>query len=148
MKKIILLLPFLALLTFVEYEFVSSKYSAYGNKLAEIEINEKKFKVEIAESEKKKYLGLGDRNNLCSSCGMLFVFKEGGKHQFWMRGMNFPLDIIWISGNKIVYIAKNISKDHKGTITPFGEADKVLEINAGLCEKYGIEEGDEIKFKM
>ena len=64
--------------------------------------------------------------------------------------MNFPLDIIWINGNKIVDISKNIQAP-KNTgrlpviISPSTKIDKVLELSAGAVEKFNIKIGDEIK---
>jgi len=63
-----------------------------------------------------------------------------------MKGMKFNLDIVWINDSKIVYIAKNVSRDSKEIIIPEFEADKVLELNAGMADGLGIKEGDEIKF--
>ena len=36
---------------------------------------------------------------------MLFIFARPSRYSFWMVGMNLPLDIVWISGNKIVDIS-------------------------------------------
>lgn len=112
-----------------------------------VEINNHKFSVEIADTAEKRSRGLGGRENLCSDCGMLFVFPEAGDYSFWMKDMKFPLDIIWIDGNQVVYITKNITPDYIGTISPGAPADKVLEINAGLSDKYRIQEGDLLIFK-
>jgi len=109
-----------------------------------VEINNQLFKVEIASTPEERSRGLSGRENLCEDCGMLFEFPEPGNYSFWMKGMNFPLDIIWIRENRVVYVARNISSEHQGTINPGVEADKVLEINSGLSEEYEIEEGNEV----
>lgn len=112
-----------------------------------LKINDHKFSVEIADISEKRSRGLGKRENLCPDCGMLFAFPSLGEYSFWMKDMNFPLDIIWIANEKIIYLARNISPELAGTINPGIKADKVLEINGGLSDKYGLREGDEIKFK-
>lgn len=111
-----------------------------------IKINGNKLKVEVVGSSEKIAKGLGDRDNLCEKCGMLFEFPKKGRYPFWMKDMKIDLDIIWIDGNEIVYIAKNVSYYSSETITPEVKADRVLEINAGLAEKYDIEIGDKISF--
>jgi uncharacterized protein len=78
---------------------------------------------------------------------MLFEFPEKGKRGFWMKGMKFNLDIVWLDDSKIVHIAKNVSCDSKEIIIPEVEADKVLEINAGMADGLGIKAGDEISFR-
>lgn len=112
-----------------------------------VTIGGNKFKVELSDTAEKRQKGLGERENICKSCGMLFVFPEPGNYSFWMKDMKFPLDIIWVSNGKIMYIAKNISPGFKGIINPSLPADKVLEINAGLCDKYGIKEGNKVSIK-
>jgi len=76
---------------------------------------------------------------------MIFEFQEKNKYSFWMKGMLFDLDILWISDGKIVAIFKNIPSDFSQNITPDILVDKVLEIKAGACDREGIELGDEVK---
>jgi len=126
--------------------FFLGKSNIFQGNRSEAVINEQKFKLEVVSNDKERVRGLGGRNNICDSCGMLFQFPTPGKYSFWMKDMKFPLDIIWISGNKIIYIAKNVSPDYQGTINPPDLADKVLELNGGKCDKDGIKEGDIINF--
>ena len=106
-------------------------------------INGKDFKLEVVSNGKEREKGLGGRKSLCENCGMLFQFSASEKYSFWMKDMRFPLDIIWISGNEIVYIAKDVSPStYPESLTSPVPADKVLELNAGTCEKDNIKEGD------
>jgi len=141
-KKLLLISFCLVALIFSGFFF--RDHSIYGNKLENIKINGNNFKIEIVDNSDKLSKGLGNRNSLCEKCGMLFEFSEEGKKTFWMKGMKFDLDIIWIKGEEIVYIAKNVSHDSLKTITPQVEVSRVLEINAGLVDKYGIEVGDRV----
>jgi uncharacterized membrane protein (UPF0127 family) len=142
MKKIFAI--FLIVIFAAVYFFLAGNYSIYGNKIRTISLRGHTFRVEIVSSPDKIQKGLGNRNSLCQSCAMLFQFPEAGKYPFWMAGMRFPLDIIWIKDGKIVYIEKNVSKDYIGSIIPLSEANQVLEINAGLSDKIGIEPGNEV----
>lgn len=112
----------------------------------EVSINGQTFKVEVVSADKDRRRGLGGRSQICDDCGMLFLFQEPGKYSFWMKGMKFDLDIIWISEGKIVHMAKNFSKDSKELIMPEVEADKVLEIRAGLSDEHGFQIGDSVQF--
>lgn len=112
--------------------------------------------VEIADTMLKRAKGLSGRESLAENQGMLFLFAKPGKPTFWMAGMNFPLDIIWINGNKIVDISKNVQSPKlslalpksiglPAIVSPSIEVDKVLELSAGAVEKFGIKINDEIK---
>ena len=141
MKKAIYLLPLLILLAL--FIFASEKKNRVRGENY-VQIKEKKFAVELALTEEEKNTGLGGREEICMSCGMLFVFSQSGKYSFWMKNMKFPLDIIWIADGKISHIAKNIPSEYQGIIAPDANADKVLEINGGLAEKFNFKTGDRI----
>lgn len=53
--------------------------------------------VELAVSEEERTLGLGNREAIAPQAGMLFVFPRSDFHGIWMKGMRFPLDIIWLA---------------------------------------------------
>lgn len=126
--------------------FLSVNHTFSGNKMGKIKINEEfVFEAEIASGNEKLKRGLAGRKSICETCGMLFEFKDSGRHAFWMKGMKFDLDILWVSRGEIVYIAENVSHDSREIITPRIESDKVLEINAGIADKAGIKVGDRLK---
>jgi len=117
-------------------------YSSQGNEIKTITVGDAKFQAEVVSSQQKMELGLGGRENLCLTCGMLFVFPKSGRYSFWMKDMKFPLDILWISDNTIVHIEKNIQPDFAGTLSSQENADSVLEINAGTVDRLGVKMGD------
>lgn len=111
--------------------------------------------VEVAVSDKEKNKGLGYRDKLADGRGMIFVFDHKDIYPFWMRGMRFPIDILWISGNVIVEITDNIpipgnpeDTSRMAIYHPQVPIDRVLELNAGDAQKYGIKVGDEVKYKL
>ncbi len=115
----------------------------------EITINEVTYSVSIARSPEEKQVGLSDRENLGDNDGMLFVCDEKDRYQFWMRNMNFPIDIIYISDNTVVDVIENAQppEDENATpevYTPDEPANYVLELKAGQAERAGIEVGNTI----
>ena len=108
-------------------------------------INQKKINIELAKSDADLEKGMGERDFLCRDCGMLFLFPRAGKYGFWMKGMRFNLDIIWVKDDAIVYIEKNIPYNSLKTYTPDALADKVLEINAGYSDKNNFKIGDRVE---
>lgn len=110
----------------------------------EIGWSEKRYLVEEALTNREREKGLGGRESLCSRCGMLFVFPKAGKWGFWMKGMHFPLDMIWLSHGMVVHIERNVRSDSEEVFTPQVPADQVLEVNAG--EASDLSEGDIVTY--
>lgn len=120
----------------------------------ELQINDAKLKVEVANTPSKRSKGLGGRRSLAQDEGMLFVFSKTDKYPFWMKGLSFPLDFVWIKGLEVVDILPNVQlpqpnqKDESLPIyLPKEEINKVLEVNAGLIQKLNIKIGDTIKLR-
>lgn len=106
------------------------------------------FSVEIADTDEKRERGLGYRDALCDTCGMFFVFDRPDVYGFWMKGMRFPLDILWIREGRVIHIERGVDfHDQQKIYQPSSLADRVLELNAGICEKRGIREGDAVTFE-
>jgi len=115
-----------------------------SNKKNIVSIRGQAFEIEKVITQTDKQKGLGERQNLCVDCGMLFVFDNPDKYAFWMKDMQFALDILWLKDGKVVFLEKNILPTFKGTLTPTEDADQVLEINAGKVDELGIEVGDAV----
>lgn len=141
-KKSILLIGILLLGGMMLY-YSKNPLTAY------IEIQGVRFPVEIAATKKEKERGLSNRNNVAPGHGMLFTYDHKEQYRFWMKGMNFPIDIVWIDESTVVDIAENIP-------VPIGSSaaiyvarvpvNRVLEINAGEVKKFDIRIGDKIRY--
>lgn len=115
-----------------------------------VTINNKTFNVDVAKTDSEKEKGLAVYNSLALNKGMIFIYKNADYYAFWMKDMKFPIDIIYINKNIIVDIFKNvpIKKSENETLSiikPKAKADTVLEINAGLSDKYNFKTGDFVK---
>ena len=108
--------------------------------------------VEVADTLKKRSLGLGKRAFLNKGWGMLFVFEKRNPHRFWMKDMQFPLDIIWLDNHRIVHIIHNVqpvnSKVEPEVMTSPVPVNFVLEIAAGRAAKLRLKTGQRMKFKF
>lgn len=112
-------------------------------------------KVEIADTDEKRRKGLAGRDNLGENEGMLFIFNKTDKYPFWMKGMKFALDFVWIKGEKVVDILQNAPApqlNQQDPTLPVYSAntviDKVLELSAGEVQKLNIKVGDTIQLKV
>jgi uncharacterized membrane protein (UPF0127 family) len=106
------------------------------------------YAVQVADTDPARTLGLSNRTFLVEGTGLLFVFEEDGYYPFWMKDMNFPIDIIWINEQKqIVHIAHSVDPDtYPLTVVSQESARYVLEIPAGDTYRYGFEKGTRIDF--
>ncbi len=116
------------------------------------ESNSKCIQVEIADESKSHAAGLSLRDSLDADNGMLFVFETPGKRAFWMRRMEFPLDIIWVDENKsVTQVTPNIpicvKMPCKG-YAPKNDTLYVVEVNAGFAEQYDITNESMVFFKL
>ncbi|MEK7450584.1 MAG: DUF192 domain-containing protein [Patescibacteria group bacterium] len=118
-------------------------------KTPKITINNHTFNLYIAKSSRDKEVGLAKYSNLPQNQGMLFLLDTPSIYSFWMKDMKFPIDIIFIGNNKIVAIYQNLQPPKEGQnlaiYRPAELSDTVLEINAGLSEKYSFTKGDSVK---
>ncbi len=131
----------------------------YLAKIKEIEqrvqvyINDQIIVADVVRAENERNAGLSGREAMGVNEGMLFLFDEPGRYGFWMKGMKFPIDIIWINGNKVVGIEERApiageTRDREIPIYyPPEEVDKVLETVAGRARLLRLAIGDEIRIK-
>lgn len=135
---------------FVVFFLINSNYSNIldVNKIKYVKIGDAKIKVDLAKTAEQQEKGLSIKNSLKDNEGMLFIFSKASIHHFWMKGMVFPIDIIWINDDfKIIYIEKNVQPDsYPQTFGPNKESRYVLEIKALFSEKNNLKEGDIVQF--
>ena len=105
-------------------------------------------KVFIAKNDADREQGLSDIKELPKAVGALFVFDKPGKYGFWMKDMNFPIDLIWIDANKnIVGVTKNaLPKSYPFTFMPPSDVLYVLEMNAGSVSTFSLITGTKVNF--
>lgn len=108
--------------------------------------------VDIAKTSTEKQKGLSGRDRLDNNEGLLFVWDEPTTPGFWMKDMNFAIDIIWIVDNRVVGIEKDVqpqpgqSDNELVRHYPPEPITHVLEVNAGFSEKHEIGVGDNLEF--
>lgn len=106
------------------------------------------FTVEVADTFVSRAKGLSGHAPLPAKHGMLFVFKSPSDGAFWMQGMLFPLDFVWIKKGIVVGVTENarpIKEIGYKLYYPPMPVDNVLEVNAGTVKRFGIRMGDKVK---
>ncbi len=106
--------------------------------------------VDLAKTSSQQELGLGGRSSMAADHGMLFEFSAASNWGFWMKGMEFPLDIIWFGANKsVIYYVQDLTPCTPvdcQTYYPSGNALYVLEVNAGFVAQYNVTVGETFSF--
>jgi uncharacterized membrane protein (UPF0127 family) len=111
-----------------------------GNRVVKVD-------VEIAADDTQRAKGLMFRPYMPDSVGMLFVFEQSEPQAFWMKNTIIPLDIIYVGADKkIVSIQKNAVPYSEKSLPSEGDAQYVVEVNAGFADQYGLKPGDAISF--
>lgn len=148
-KKYYFLLIIVLVIAMIVVAILSINRKNQSKNKETISINNHQFEVELATTQAQREYGLMNRSHLDETSGMLFVFSSSGIYPFWMKNTKIPLDIIWFSNNKIVDMTtlQPATDNNIPEYSPRVPANLVLEINAGLAQKYGFKIGDELTQK-
>lgn len=115
-----------------------------GTYQTDLSVRDKNFWVQVVSTDRDRQTGLSGRYDMCSKCGMLFVFDDMEDRSFWMKDMNFDIDMIFADTEKrVVKIYENVNKD-KFPETYSAKAMYVLELKSGTAKNSGIVVGDVI----
>jgi len=154
-RNIIILLALVTTSAYISYRVITrppSKVETKTGTAPSAVINGTKIKLELARSDDEKTKGLGYRDSLPSDTGMLFVYNDPQRFTFWMQGMRFALDFIWIEQNKIEDIHENImplSPDkNPAIVSPRVPVRYILEVNSGFIKSHNIKIGDAVTFNL
>ncbi|HET6615571.1 MAG TPA: DUF192 domain-containing protein [Dehalococcoidia bacterium] len=111
--------------------------------------------VEVAQTPDERGRGLGFRDALAEDSGMLFDLGRTRVPGFWMKGMKFALDMVWIDeGMRIVGVTEDVQPEpgvadaQLRRYSPDQPVRYVLELNAGAARRLGIEAGERVTFEL
>lgn len=136
------------LLTTAAFVFSVLPKSREREASARITVGGAEFAVEVADTAYTRMQGLSGREELPEGRGMLFLFNPPERAGFWMKDMKFPIDIVWISGGRVVGVEESVSPDDNPSRTvyyPPAPVDRVLEIPAGSAATAGITAGSVVE---
>ncbi len=109
------------------------------------------YRVLVADTFRHEYEGWSNKDTMGKNDGMLFVFPTRASHIMVMRGMRFPLDIVWIDGDTVVYSAQNVALEpgrNEADLTKYGSpvpSTQVIEFRAGFIAQTGLKVGDKVR---
>ena len=104
-------------------------------------------RVEIADTGAKRELGLMFRHSLNEDAGMIFLFPNSGKQNFWMKNTPLPLDMMFAdSSARVVGIVPYAQPYSEALVGVDAASQYVLEVNGGFCARHRVGVGDQFKF--
>lgn len=113
-------------------------------------INNQELTIEEVKKEKDLAIGLSKYQSISSNQGMLFIFPKNTKRSFWMKNMNFSIDIFFLDENKeIIDIKHNQSpcplKGECKLIDSKHSYSYVIETKANYASLNNIKIGDKFE---
>lgn len=149
--KKISIYSFIVIILIVFLSLNYNKFQKNYNYQKTISVNKTIINIEIANTQELKTKGLSGKNDLCSNCGMLFIYDKPDIYTFWMKDMKIPLDFIWINDNKVIELTENVpfpkASDDIKIINPKNPVNNVLEVPAGFIKQNNIKVGDSVSIE-
>ncbi|MBM4382699.1 MAG: DUF192 domain-containing protein [Deltaproteobacteria bacterium] len=108
--------------------------------------------VDVVETPALRERGLSGRADLGEHEGMLFLFPTQKIQSFWMKEMNFAIDILWVRDGQIVGMSENLPPPPRMLMVLPRYAspvpcDIVLEVRAGQAKRWGLAIGDSVRIE-
>ncbi len=124
--------------------------------IKQVAIGDTQVEVEVAQTEAELEQGLSGRSGLAEGTGMLFVFQQRGDWGIWMKDMQFPIDIVFMTKTadgeaSVVSVVKNVSPDtYKENppeiFYPPLAVDLVMELPAGFADAHQINQDTKVTY--
>jgi uncharacterized membrane protein (UPF0127 family) len=107
-----------------------------------------RFSLAVVTSPEDQARGLGGLETMPQDEGMLFWYADEAVRCFWMKDMQFPLDLIWLDAQRrVVHLERNVSpQTYPKQFCPDKPARYVLELNAGQANAARIKAGQTLTF--
>jgi uncharacterized membrane protein (UPF0127 family) len=120
---------------------------------AQIETAAGRILVEIAATPRSRSAGLSNRRELRGIDGLLLKWDAPDRHPIWMKGMRFPLDLLWLDADdRVIVVLENVppcSADPCPLYEPSGSdrSVAVLELPANAAARHGLTVGASVSFR-
>lgn len=122
---------------------------------AAVAVNGSTLNVHVADTYMQRNIGLAKfaSPSDIGADGLLFTFDDEAARAFWMKGMAFPIDIVWIANGKVVKVNEDVAPPKKGEAPISIDSqplvvDMVLELPAGGVAKAGIVVGSSVTVSL
>jgi hypothetical protein len=108
--------------------------------------------VEVADTPERQARGYMFRDRPGPEDGMIFAFAADGVHNFWMKNVRFPLDMVWISSaGEVLHVEPRVPPCEVDPCPSFGpmvQVRYVLELAGGQAAVLGLGVGDRLQILL
>jgi uncharacterized membrane protein (UPF0127 family) len=128
--------------------FLRYRQPTFLNQQSVITVGSKDIPITIADTASLREQGLSGTTSLARGTGKFFIFDKVDTYGFWMKDMQYPIDIVWIDANKEVVgvVEHALPESYPKIFYPTSPVQYVLEINAGESSLLGLIPGTKINF--
>lgn len=118
---------------------------AFGLRTVDLVVGGAPLKVEVAEDEQSRAMGLMFRDSLSEDRGMLFIFDEPRQASFWMKNTKIPLSIAFLDSDRVISEERSMRPYDETLIQ--SRSDKIryaIEVNAGWFDRHQVRSGAKV----
>ncbi len=118
---------------------------------AQVQVFGQTLDLEVPKTAAQQARGLMYRSVLAENRGMLFEFNTPQHVQFWMKGVEVPLDMIFLREGRIVAIAANCRPCKTYPCPKYGTeiaVNQVIELNAGRVAELRLHPGGSLPVRF
>jgi uncharacterized protein len=118
----------------------------FGLRTVDLVVGGVPLKVEVADDEQSRAMGLMFRDSLSDDRGMLFVFDQPRQVSFWMKNTKIPLSIAFLDGDRVISEEKSMQPYDETPIQ--SRSDKIryaIEVNAGWFDRHQVKSGAKVE---
>lgn len=150
MKNWVIIICTVVILFIIASVYTAYYYSHPTYQMTTVTMGGRSFKTEIADTAYLQEKGLSSRVSIAKDYAMMFVFSSPGNNKFWMKDMNFPIDIIWLDADKkIIFIEKNLQPtSYPHTFGPDNNSLYVIEVASGTADMLGLTVNQSVTFSL
>ena len=94
-------------------------------------------------SQGEKILGLRNFSSLERDQGLWFTYDIPDYYMFWNKGVEFPIDILFLDDMKINTIV-SLEADSNKIVMPVCKTDFIIEINKEIAEEMELRVGSKV----
>ncbi len=112
-----------------------------------VSIGPKTFYADVADTDETREIGLTQHATLKENQALLMIYDHDAVRPMMTKGMQFPVDIVWLDSNKrVAFVARNAKPSETNVFRPSGKTRYVMMFPAGSAAKYNISVGQSVDF--
>lgn len=100
----------------------------------------------VAVTAEERRQGLSHTPELPADVVKVFVFPDAGQWSFWMKDMNYPIDIIWVDASGVVvHVEAEVTPEsYPNSFVSPEPAKYVIETVAGFAGEHAVTNGTSV----